>query len=322
MNRSVLTCLLLLSAPLLSGQTEKLIVPSDMKQQTIVTEPVTLNKGYLRAGVILDYRVADRFFNSTGEKEYYNTSSWGSQSAYGITLQYGISDRLEIDLLTEYINNLQQTQSMKVESITNTSETTSIKQKGIGLGDSHLEIRYQVIREKESRFSLTGRLMLTIPTGEKNPRNIKSENQYDLPVGDGTYALGLNISARKVVYPYSFSGYLSYTKNFNGSKIFNTGTPVEIKFRLGNLFEAGVSGNLHLNEWIVFGNELNYYHEGEGKLNNELSALMPSSWALSYQPGLIFQVHRFRFSESVRIPLKGLNVPADPLYIIMVQFIF
>lgn len=322
MNRSVLTCLLLLSAPLLSGQTEKLIVPSDMKQQTIVTEPVTLNKGYLRAGVILDYRVADRFFNSTGEKEYYNTSSWGSQSAYGITLQYGISDRLEIDLLTEYINNLQQTQSMKVESITNTSETTSIKQKGIGLGDSHLEIRYQVIREKESRFSLTGRLMLTIPTGEKNPRNIKSENQYDLPVGDGTYAFGLNISARKVVYPYSFSGYLSYTKNFNGSKIFNTGTPVEIKFRLGNLFEAGVSGNLHLNEWIVFGNELNYYHEGEGKLNNELSALMPSSWALSYQPGLIFQVHRFRFSESVRIPLKGLNVPADPLYIIMVQFIF
>jgi hypothetical protein len=293
-----------------------------MKQQTIVTEPVTLNKGYLRAGVVLDYRVADRFFNSTGEKEYYNTSTWGSQSAYGISLQYGISDRLEVDLLTEYINNLQQSQDTKVSGITNTSETTSIKQKGIGLGDSHLELRYQVIREKESRFSLTGRLMLTVPTGEKNPRNIKSENQYDLPVGDGTYALGLNISARKVVYPYSFSGYLSYTKNFNGSKIFNTGDPVEIKFRLGNLFEAGVSGNLHLNEWIVFGNELNFYHEGEGKLNNELSALMPPSWALSYQPGLVFQVHRFRFSESVRIPLKGLNVPADQLYIMMVQFIF
>jgi hypothetical protein len=322
MNRSLLTCFLLLSAPLLSGQTEKLIVPSDIKQQTVVTEPVTLHKGYLRAGVILDYRVADRFFNSEGSKEYFSTSSFGSHSAYGITLQYGISDRLEADLFTEYINILQQTQTTEVSSVTNKSETSSIKQKGIGLGDSHLELRYQAIHEKETKFSLTTTLMFTIPTGEKNPRNIKSENQYDLPVGDGTYALGLNISARKVIYPYSFSGYFLYTNNFNGTKIISTINPVEKKFRLGNIFEAGLICNLHLNEWIVFGNELNYYQEGEGKIENVTSALMPSSWALSYEPQIVFQVHRLRFSESVKIPLKGLNTPADPLYIMMAQFIF
>lgn len=322
MNKFLITYLLLFSAPFLSGQTEKLIVPSDMKQQTVITEPVTLHKGYLRAGAVLDYRVADRFFNSEGDKEYYNTSRWGSQSAYGITLQYGISDRLEVDMLTEYMNTLQQTQTMDISTKTNTSETTSIKQKGIGIGDSHLEVRYQVIHEKESRFSLTGRLMLTIPTGEKNPQNIISENQYDLPVGDGTYALGLNISARKVVYPYSFSGYVSYTNNFYGTKIFDTKTPAENKFRLGNMFETGLSGNIHLNEWIVFGNEINYYHEGEGKI--EPSTVIPASWAISYEPRLVFQVHRFRFSESVRIPLKGkgLSVPADPLYIMTMQFIF
>jgi hypothetical protein len=320
MNRSILTCLLLLYAPLLWGQTEKLIVPSDMKQQTVITEPVTLLKGYLRAGTVLDYRVADRFYNSEGSKEYYNTSSWGSQSAYGIAFQYGISDRMEVALITEYMNNLQQAQSLQIESKTNTSETISIKQKGIGLGDSHLELRYQVIKEKEKRFSLTGRLMLTIPTGEKNPRNIKSETQYDLPVGDGAYALGLNISARKVIYPYSFSGYISYTNNFTGTKIFNAITLAEKKFRLGNMFETGLSGNLHLNEWIVFGNELNYYSEGEGKIEDEPPVL--SSWAISYEPRLVFQVHRFRFSESVKIPLKGLNVPADPLYIMIVQFVF
>jgi hypothetical protein len=320
MHRSTLTCLLLLSATLLSGQTEKLIVPSDMKQQTVITEPVTLYKGYLRAGVVLDYRVADRFYNSEGGKEYYNTSSWGSQSAYGIAFQYGISDRMEVDLITEYMNNLQQTQSLQIESKTNTSKTISIKQKGIGLGDSHLELRYQVINENEKRFSLTGSLMLIIPTGEKNPHNIKSENQYDLPVGDGAYALGLNISARKVIYPYSFSGYFSYTNNFNGTKIFNLLTLAEKKFRFGNIFETGLSGNLHLNEWIVFGNELNYYSEGAGKIENEPP--VSSSWAVSYEPRLVFQVHRFRFSESVKIPLKGLNVPADPLYIMIVQFIF
>jgi hypothetical protein len=321
MYRSTLTCLLLFSAQLLSGQTEKLIVPSDMKQQTVVTEPVTLHKGYLRAGVVLDYRVADRFYNSDGNKEYYNTSSWGSQSAYGVTIQYGIKERLEIDLFTEYMNTLQQAQTTEVSSITNLSETTSTKQRGIGIGDSHLELRYQFLSEKEKQFSLTGKLMLTLPTGEKNPRNIKSDNQYDLPVGDGTYALGLNISARKVVYPYSFSGYVSYTNNFNGTKIINVVTPAENKFRIGNIFETGLSCNFHLNEWIVFGNEINYYRQGEGKVENKPSALMPSSWAISYEPRLVFQVHRFRFSESVRIPLKGLNVPADPLYIMMLQFI-
>jgi hypothetical protein len=293
-----------------------------MKQQTVVTEPVTLHKGYLRAGVVLDYRVADRFFNSEGSKEYYATSSFGSHSAYGMTLQYGISDRLEVDLFTEYMNDLQQTQTSSLETVTNKIVTISTKQKGMGLGDSHLELRYQVIHEKESKFSLTGRLMLTIPTGRKNPSNIKSENQYDLPVGDGTYALGLNISARKVVYPYSFSAYMSYTNNFNGTRIIDVAIPVEKKFRLGNMFESGLSCNLHLNEWIVFGNEFNYYREGVGKVENEPSALMPSSWALSYDPSLIFQVHRFRFSESVKIPFKGLNVPADPLFVMTAQFIF
>lgn len=322
MNKSLLICLLILSSPYVSGQTEKLIVPSDMKQQTVVTEPVTLHKGYLRAGVVADYRVADRFFNSEGTREYYNTSRWGSQSAYGITLQYGIGDRMEVDLFTEYMNTLQETQTTDFSTKTNTVETTSAKQKGIGLGDSHLDVRYQLIHEKESRFSVTGTLMLTLPTGNKNPQNIKSENQYDLPVGDGTYALGLNISARKVIYPYSFSGYISFTNNFYGTKITDVKTQTVNKFKIGNLFETGFSGNLHLNEWIVFGNEINYYHEGDGRI--EPSVVIPASWAISYEPRLVFQVHRFRFTESVGIPLKGegLSVPADPLYIMTMQFVF
>jgi hypothetical protein len=105
-------------------------------------------------------------------------------------------------------------------------------------------------------------------------------------------------------------------------KIFNTLTQVEKEFRIGNLFETGVSGNLHLNEWIVFGNEINFYNEGEGEIENAASVLLPASWALSYEPGLIFQVHRFRLGETVRIPVIGKNVPADPLYVLMAQYIF
>jgi hypothetical protein len=304
------------------SQTEKLLVPSDLKQQTIVTEPVTLRKGYFRTGLVINYRVADKYFNDSGKKEYYRTSSWGSKASYGITLQYGLSDRFQIDVLTEYMNTLQEVSSTEISAATNTSVTTVSKQKGIGLGDSHLSLKYQIIKEKEQKLSFTGRLKATFPTGKKNPGNIKSENQYDLPVGDGTYAIGLNISARKIAYPWSFSAYLAYTYNFTGKKVFSTTDLTERSFRFGNLFESGLNGNLHLNEWIVFGNEINYYSEGQGKIENKSSALMPPSWALSYEPGLIFQVHRYRLGESVRIPVVGKNVPADPLYMLFVQYIF
>lgn len=322
MKKTIIIYLLLLTAPVGFSQTEKLIVPSDLKQQTIVTEPVTLKKGFFRAGVLLNYRVADRYFTDSGDKEYYRTSSWGSKAAYGITLQYGITDRLQTELISEYLNSLQETQNTELDAVTNVSKVTVSKQKGIGLGDSHFSLKYQIIPELEKKFSLTGRLKITVPTGNKNPKNIKSENQYDLPVGDGTYALGFNLSARQILYPYSFSGFLAYTCNLKGSKIFNTVAPVAREFRFGNLFETGLTGNLHLNEWIVFGNEINYYHEGQGEIENNPSSLMPVSWALSYEPSLVFQVHRFRLGESVRIPVKGKNVPADPLYILMAQYIF
>jgi hypothetical protein len=322
MKKTTIVCLLLVLSASGFSQTEKLIVPSDLKQRTIVTEPVTLNKGFFRAGVIINYRVADRFFDASGDKEYYRTSSWGSKSAYGLSLQYGITDKLQIDIISEYMNTLQETQNTEIFATTNTSTVTVTKQKGLGLGDSHLVLKYQLIPEAERRFSLTSGTKITFPTGAKNPSNIKSENQYDLPVGDGTFALGVNLSARKLSYPYSFSGYTSYTCNFTGKKIFNTIDQTEVGFKLGNLFEMVITGNIHLNEWIVFGNSIDYYNEGKGKIDSDPPSIIPSSWALSYKPGLIFQVHRFRFGEQVIIPLLGKNVPADALYTLLVQYIF
>lgn len=322
MKKSVLFYLLASFTCIVSGQTEKLLVPSDLKQQTIVTEPVTLRKGFFRSGLLVNYRVADRFFNGEGEKEYYRTSSWGSTAAYGLTLQYGITDRFEALLVTEYRNTLTETQSTGIITGINKSLIISEKHKGIGIGDSHVNMKYQVIPEAEGKLSLTGGLKVTVPTGEKNPRNISNENRYDLPVGNGTFAMGLSLSGRKINYPYSYSGFLSYTNNFNGYRILTVTDEAERKFRFGNLFETGISINLHLNEWIVFTNDANFYNEGEGMIENAPAATMPASWALSYEPGLIFQVFRFRLGESVRMPVAGKNVPADPLFVILAQYIF
>ena len=322
MKKTVFFCIFLISASSSFSQTEKLIVPSDLKQQTIVTEPVTLRKGYFRVGFLIDYRVADRYFDNSGTREYYRASSWGSKSAYGLMLQYGISNRLQVDLVSEYMYRRQETRNTEIIALTSAKVVTSVKRRGLGIGDSRVSISYQLIAEKENKLSLTGNIQATIPTGEKNPSNIKNENEYDLPVGDGTFALGLNVFARKIVFPYSFSGYVAYTNNFSGTKVFKTLADSEKKFKMGNLFETGLSGNLHLNEWIVFGNEINFYTEHKGEIEGFESELLPASWAISYEPGLVFQVHRFRLSETIRIPVKGKNVPADPLYVVMAQYIF
>ncbi len=322
MKRSFLTYLLLLLSATAFCQTERQLVPSDLKQQTIVTEPVTLYKGFFRTGIILNYRVADKYFDKAGKKEYYLSSTWRSTSAYGIILQYGLTDRLQVDLKTEYRNKLQEFQNTEITAGTNTSVVVTTRQKGLGLGDTHLALTYQVLQEIKKRMSLTGRINITVPTGEKNPTNIRSAEKYDLPVGEGTYALGVNISARKILYPYSLAAYLEYKHNFESAKKITATDDAETSFRLGNRLETGLSINLHLNEWIALANEINFSDKGKGEIETAITQEIPVEWALSYEPSLVFQVKRFRLGESVRIPLKGKNVPADPLYKLMIQYLF
>ena len=304
------------------GQVEKQLTPADIKQQTIVTEPVTLKKGFFRAGTLVNYRVADKYFTDKGEKEYYASNVWGSKSSYNLTFQYGISDRLEVEFTTEYMNSRQESQSTEFVAATNTTRTVLLKQKGSGIGDSYFKLRYQVVPENRHRVSLTGNINLGIPTGEKNPTDIRSAEKYDLPVGSGNFALAAGLYTRTILYPYSFTGSVNYVYNFSGKKKFNVTDLVEREFKPGSIIEASLGINLHLNEWIVFSNEINYQHKEKGTINDHYTPLMPLTWAASYRPGLVFQVKKFRLSELVTIPVKGKNTAADPLYILMVQYVF
>ncbi len=304
------------------GQVEKQLTPSEIKQQTIVTEPVTLRKGFFRAGTMANYRVADKYFTADGLREYYTSNIWGTNSSFAFMFQYGISDRLEIELSTEYMDSRQESQITEVVAFTNTTRTTLINRKGSGIGDSYLKARFQIIPEERYRISLTGFAKLAIPTGEKNPTGIRSAEQYDLPVGSGTYALTGGLLARSILYPYSFTLSFNYSYSFTGSKKFDITDISELKFRPGNVLEATAGVNLHLNEWIVFSNEFNYQYKNKDTINGHYSRFLPFSQIASYEPGLVFQVKRFRFGESVTIPLKGKNTPADPLYTGMIQYVF
>ena len=191
-----------------------------------------------------------------------------------------------------------------------------------GIGDCYVTFKYQIIPEEENRLSLTGSLDLTLPTGEKNPTEIKSYTDYQLPTGNGFLVLGTRVSARKINYPFSYTAYVGYNYKFKGSRLISPTDTEETEFKDGNAIETGGSFNFHLNEWIALANELNYYYRGEGEVSAAQEFTIDPAWAFSYETRLVFQIKQFRLGEAVRVPLIGKNVSADPLYVMIVQYIF
>jgi hypothetical protein len=322
MKHSLYLCLLTLIPLIVHSQTEKQLVPSDLKQLTIVTEPSTLYKGFFRTGMALSYGVVDKYFTNDSKKEYFLNSAWATNSGANFIFQYGISDRLQVEATIPYVSDLRQSQNRLYAPSSDTTIEYSFTLKGNGIGDCYLALKYQFIDEKTSKTSLTGSIDLTIPTGEKNPTNIKGDTNYDPPVGNGYFATTFGLKFRKIQYPYSYAGYLYYTYKLPGSKIMDPSDKDETEFKDGNHLDVGASFNIHLNEWIALTNELNLYHRAKDKIENEIPDEAIAAWAVSYEPRLVFQIKRFRLAEAVRIPLKGKGVSADPLYVVIFQYMF
>jgi hypothetical protein len=322
MKKFILIYLLLRTGFATNAQFEKIIQPSDLKQQTIVTEPVTLRKGFFRAEAGIIYFANDKYFNESGKKEYYPFSEWGSHYRFNFSIKYGITDRFEIDVYAPVVNNKIENYYVVKMPVLNTDESNLSKLKDFGLGDMSLMLKYQLIPEKEKNISLSLFSETYFPTGPKNPSNVKSESDYRLPPDYGYFSTGIYLFANIIRYPYSASVLASYHYNFWGSKLIYAGDTEETKFKKGNRLMAGGRFNIHLNEWIAFGNELYYFHSEKGKEEGTTDITTDSAWDIDYVPRLVFQVRRFRISELVQIPLFGKNGSADPLYSLLVQYTF
>lgn len=322
MKKVIFIYLVTLLPSVLFGQTEKQLVPSDLKQRTIVTEPATLNKGFFRTGMTFSYSVIDKIYNSERKKVYLPYNIWGSGSWYSLFLEYGFTDRLMVSFSLPYTNTLQVSRSRIVwpEYDTNVVYSTSVR--GRGIGDCFLEILYQLVPEKENKTSLTGSFILTAPTGEKNPTNIKSFTQYDLPTGDGYFSSQVELRIKKIKYPYSYSGYMSYEYKFKGSRLINPTDEAETKFKDGNRINIGGIFSFHLNEWIALKNVLDLQYFGKDKVENMPSFPGDPKWLFNYQTILVFQVRKFRIGEGFSIPIKGKNVGADPGVVLLAQYQF
>jgi hypothetical protein len=317
-KHNYLTGVLLFAVIGLSAQ--EILNPSELKQKTVVTEPQTMYKGFFRAGVGFNYGVLDKYFTADGKKESFPSNAWASSLSYQCFLMYGISNRFQVELSIPYRTSVvSQSVAYEVPEL-GIVGVTKWKRKSNGLGDLNIIAGYQIITEKESRPSFTGYLSAVIPTGKKNPTNIKSDNEYDEAVGSGEPSVNLELRVRKVKYPFSYSIAASYELFFGGNKIIDVSDPVEKPFRSGSQIDFGGYLHFHINNWISIRNSADFFYffpnEYDGVKEED------SSWTIMYHPGINFQIKQFRLAQAVVLPTFGKLTAADPGYILVVQYTF
>lgn len=304
------------------AQTEKIINPADLKQQTVINEPLSLNKGFLRVGLFYSHFVLDKWFDESGRKTYMPESTWSTSNNLQLWIQYGISDRLMVEVGVPYGNDLTNIHRKYMFPEWDTMVIYNVSNRGKGIGDIVASATYQIIPSKDRKFSLKANLDLTIPTGRKNFTNVVSDDEFDGPTGYGVFSLTPRITARMLVYPFSFQAYVKIDYNFEGSRmIFPTDT-VETNIRDAFNVTGGASVNIHLNEWIALTNDISYSYWGKDKIEGVSESSLPTKWILTYEPRIVFQIRRFRLGESVTIPIKGKYNGANPNYTFIVQRIF
>jgi hypothetical protein len=114
-------------------------------------------------------------------------------------MQYGITDRLEIDAQTVYQENYIKQEELKAHSQ--------------GLGDSYLFLRYCAIEEENWLPHLSGLIQFKIPTGkyEKLDPDKLGTDLMGTTSGGGSWDYGLGAILTKKLKPFVFHADLTYS---------------------------------------------------------------------------------------------------------------
>ncbi|MEX0986366.1 MAG: transporter [Bacteroidales bacterium] len=312
----ILTCFILSA----SGQNEDMFIPSELKQLTAVTEPATLYRGFLKVGIDWQYAGFKRIFDENSNKYFVPGSTIARSSALNLSTHYGITDKLQLNLDIPYMLDMVQSTILLDDPLFRAREQFDFQQKGYGLGDISTGLYVQLVKEQENVPSITLRTTAILPTGRKNPSNFSSDSLiFDMSTGSGETSVAVDIQARKILYPYSFTFYSGFDMGFGGNRVINPGEP-EKSFRSGNIYYVAGGFNFHLNDWICMTNDLYFTHIGPETLQDITGD--ETKWQVNLIPYLHFQVQQLRLVQGMFLPLMGKLTSAEPSYVFIIQYIF
>lgn len=304
----------------LCAQNEDQFLPSELKQLTAVTEPATLRQGFFRIGTVWQYTGFKTIFDADAKKMFVPGSTIARAESFDFSLQYGITDRFQVNLSLPYHMDKVESTLLYDDPFFRADLQLDFGQRGFGLGDLSTGIYTQVIKESDYIPAIIIRTTAILPTGRKNPGNFSSDSLiFDSATGSGEFSLAVDVLAKKIVYPYSFTFYSGIDFGFGGEKIINAGEQLS-RFKSGPMYYAAAGVNFHLNDWICMTNDIYFTYIGKEEVNGVLQE--ETKWRLMILPYIHFQVKQLRLVQGITIPLKGKMIAADPSYLLIVQYLF
>ena len=301
------------------------MTPQEKKQLTRVTEPITLFKGFLRAGASSQYSPFDKNFDEDGNRRHFEQSVTGHIQILFLNFSYGITDRLELTVNAPI--TFGQVKATVDYEIPFSGEVGSVQQSTnyAPMGDIFSTLRYQIVKEKPGSPAVVIGLGGIFPTADNGPSNIKDQYNYTVPAGKSEWGTFAELRIRKISYPFSYEFGLAYSHFFGSEKVLRlNGAPVNVTSGPELLIRPQI--NFHLNSWVSLTHYVDYYRafkddfvgvDDFGTHNNEYD-----QWTIRYYPAINFQIGNVRLEQAVLLPLAGRTFTADPSYFIGIGMIF
>jgi len=311
-----LVCIL----PLLA-QTERELTVTEIRQQTSVAEPITLQKGYFKVSTALSYvSLAGDWYNNDWEK----TPSYSFQSkdfTFPFTFSYGVTNNFQFNISSGYQYSKATHKKEAIDYIGGYSKNINITNNAIGITDIYLGCIYKLMEQNGSLPTIAVGLSLDMPLPGRKPSVDANTYTVDDVPGPQSSAVGIEFYAKKIFYPFALTCDVSYTYRLSTDvypflDVFDLTTT---KVKPGDLFMANIGFQNMLCDWITLKNEVVYNYIPAAKYDNSLFGYLEiPSVAFSWNPALVFQIRNFRFSQSVTFPFYGKNTGTNPTYAVNV----
>jgi len=226
-------------------------------------------------------------FDSDGKYHSLNKGDRKYQYQEQLFVQYGITDRLEIDAQAVYQQNY-------------------VKQDGAsasksGFGDSYLFLRYCALEEKGWIPHLVGMFQLKMPTGKYqhlNPDKLEADS-----MGTGSWDPGLGFNLTKKFKPFIFHADALFSFP---QKVMVDG--VKTKYASYANYDVGVEYFLPKGFNLML--EANGYLQGDTRQDGQRVPSTDSSY-LTISPGIGWSCEKVQFLLAYQRVVAGINTDAN-----------
>ena len=306
----------LLCASNVFAQTERQLTVSEIRQQTVLNEPLTLQKGYFYINPQFNYLI----FST----DYYN-NDWKKVPSYAyqsniflipFSITYGLSNNLQISVQSNYEYSFS-SYSYKDLDYYKPERTKYVEYNKLGKGfnDLSLTAEYKLVDQKSKLPAMAMGMSITIPYGKKEPSLSDDGEIIYTSTSGGYYALSFIYGVKKVFYPFSVSAFAMYDHHFPTDLKLHYNDSAKLHIKYGDHFEIMANINYLPSDWIALQSTFLFSRNASTDYGDDPIYKYSGNPTVyfKWEPKLTFQIRNIRLSQGISFYLKAKNSNADPM---------